>query len=483
MPTLPAMPVRTAQALRIGACAAGMRVCDRCGAVVARALVLGTIGVSICAAQTVPRELPAPMAPSAQVSAAETGFAVPVHGVVRALYSGRGAGSRDDHDVYANLSLDAGDAKRQPLTAHCNGRAAWDLDGRDRDGTFFHLDDTYDDRVTLRLYDAYVDAPKLLGVGVLRGGRQLLWDTPETLWFDGVHLETRPMTSRKLQLGVYGGATVHLHESSRTGDWAVGTYAQTRPWQGGRVRVDWMHLADERAMVGRDDDLLGLGWWQNVGGHWDAHAQYTRFANRDRDVRVRLGYRDAKGGRQAQATYYQLLATERDLVLELDPFYSALRDYYPFQQFGFSATQTLWQVLDVQAGTDFRHVADSADEGQFNRDYDRYFVSLGITDIPWAGLVLRGTADLWYADGQHVRSWSGELSQRVREKLTLAVGSLYSLYKFDVFLDSERDHVRSYYADVRYRADAATTFSGVLRFEDDDFDDYIELRLGVTWRF
>ena len=57
------------------------------------------------------------------------------------------------------------------------------------------------------------------------------------------------------------------------------------------------------------------------------------------------------------------------------------------------------------------------------------------------------------------------------------------MFKFDLFTNSERDHVRTYYLRLRHEASKEVTFDGDFELEDDDFDQYHRFRLGVTWRF
>jgi len=67
--------------------------------------------------------------------------------------------------------------------------------------------------------------------------------------------------------------------------------------------------------------------------------------------------------------------------------------------------------------------------------------------------------------------------------LTLSVGSYYSLYKFELFLNDERDHVRTYYGRVRHKASQAIAFDLDYEFERTDLADFQTLRMGFTWRF
>lgn len=407
-----------------------------------------------------------------------------VRGHLSSRYWLRWTSDETDQDLYETLALDLGDPERHPVTGHFLGRLSWDMDGRDPgSGQFSGLADTYRHSVNGHVYDAHADLHRVPGLALLRAGRQMVQETPEVAFFDGLLLESDPVGGAELQFGVYGGASTHLFESSPDEDWTAGVYAQVRPWRGGRVRLDWMHLEDETLLGRHDDDLFAAGLWQTIGERLQLETQYSRIEDRDRDVRVRAAYVDAGSDLLLESTYYQLLRTQRDLVLELDPFLNSLLEYFPYWQVGVLASKGMWEHLRLQAGVDVRRVTDRDDIGQFNRDYERYFATAGVHDLPIEGLALNVTADWWRSDDQDVRSWSVDLSQKVRDRLTATLGTYYSLYKFDLFLARERDHVRTYYGTLRYDPRKCFTLDCRYELEDNDLDQYQQLRMVATWRF
>ena len=86
------------------------------------------------------------------------------------------------------------------------------------------------------------------------------------------------------------------------------------------------------------------------------------------------------------------------------------------------------------------------------------------------------------ANAQLARSWGADASYDFG-KTSASLGTYWSLYKFDLFSNSERDHVRTWFLRLRHKLQAAVTVDGDYEFEDDDFDQYHRFRLGVTWRF
>jgi len=406
-----------------------------------------------------------------------------VRGQLVSRYWLRWSGGKRDQDVYETLALDVGDEDHDAVTGHFLGRLAADIDGHG-DGTspFFSLQDTRNGDVDAQLYDAYADVHRIDGLELLRAGRQTIDETPELAYFDGVHCRSIPLGSGALQFGAYGGVSTHLYESSPHGDWTAGLYGECRPWGGGRVRLDWMHLEDEALLGAHNDDLLGGGIWQTIDTV-QLEAQYTRLEDRDRDLRARAAWAAPDSRFTGQLTWYQLLTTQRSQALEVDPFFNALHELFPYWQVGALLGKGLGDHFDVDAGTDVRRVSERAEIGTFNRDYERWFVTVNAHDLLADGLTLTATADFWHSVDQDVQTWAGELAQRCGDLLTLSAGSYYSLYKFELFLNDERDHVRTYYFRLRHAASHATDLDVAYEFEQTDLADFQVLRMGFTWRF
>lgn len=407
-----------------------------------------------------------------------------MRGLLQTRYWARWTSDDSDHDLYATLTLDIGNAEEHKVTGRFMGRIVGDLDGSEPDGSpFYSVNDVGEGAVSGYVYDAYVDVHRVDVLSRLRIGRQTIWDTPELAFLDGVSAETEEFGAMEAQFGAYAGISTHLYESSHSGDWMLGAYAQGRPWAGGRLRLDWMHLEDETLVSEHQDDLYAARYWQKVARKVDLEAGYSRIESRDRDVRGRVAFNEPAADLMVQATYYQLLRTQKDLVIELDPYYETLREYYPFWQVGGMVAKGLGEHLDLQVGVDVRRVRDESDIGTNNRDYERYYGTGTLQDIGTEGLYLSVTADYWQSEDEDIETLSGDLGYRLDAKWDASVGTYYSLYKYDLFTADERDHVRTYFAKVRHKASADLTLDLWYELEDDDFDTYHTLRLGGTWRF
>ena len=423
---------------------------------------------------------PAGAEPKAAPDAAPFNPVTKLRGSIASRYWLRWTSDDTDQDVFATVSADYGDAEKDAVTGRFVGRIALDIDGYDE--TFGSINDSYGSRQDALLYDLYADFHRIDGFELVRVGRQSIWETPEFVYFDGAHAESEAIGAAKLQFGAYGGASTHLYEASNDGDWTAGVYAHARPWRDGRVRVDYMYLEDEERL-GHENDLLAAGYWQTLAENLLADIQYSRLEDEDRDVRVRGSWRHAPADFFVQASWYKLLTTQGDLVLELDPYYGSLLELRPYHQASVSAAKGIGDHTRLTAGTDIRRVTDSDDVGTNNRDYDRYFFTVTLIDLPVEGLTVGVTADLWDSDGRTVDTWGADLSYQVTADTSASVGSYYSAWKYDIVSEEERDDVRTWFARCRHKVSKRTTLEVGYEIEDNDIDDFHFLRMGATWRF
>lgn len=409
-----------------------------------------------------------------------------IRGSLSSRYRARTGGDARDQDLYETLVLDVGDERLDAYTAHVMGRVSWDIDGQaDRDGQFVYpsLADGYDDAFHGLLYEAYVDVERPPLVADARLGRQIDYLTPVFAYFDGARISSRAATRYKLSGGLYGGVPVRLYESSTSGDQLAGAWGEARPWQDARVRLDWMHVEDEDRFAAHQDDLYGVSYWQRFGERLRFDATYTRIEDVDRDLRARASWNDPSRDLTLQASVYRLIDTQTDFANEFDPFTSSLQNYFPYYQYRLQGSKGLGETWRVDGGMDLRRLDDEGDEGAFNHDYDRGWIALALLDAWPPGTVVTVTGDVWSSDGRDVESWGLDLSRKLESGYQLAAGTSYALYRYDLFLDSERDDVRFWYLKLKKELSKAWSFECAYDYEDDSDDDFHVLTLGATWRF
>ncbi len=409
-----------------------------------------------------------------------------MHGSLSVRYRGRIDGDDQDHEVGGLLALDLADPGVPWISGHLQARVDVDLEGSDDDEVFSDLSDTYDSNVIPKLYLAYadiaLDARPEDSPGTLRVGRQSDPRLPEVLRLDGLSYLTRPMGENEVEVGAYGGIPVHLYESSAEGDLTYGTFVEGRPWTDGRARLDWMHLEDELTLGDQRDDLLSLGLWQDLARRWRLEAEYSHLEGDPRDLRLRALFTDPDSETIVRAGYFELLETQRAHATELDPFFEQLLEHFPFRQTTLNVSQAFGVHTVVDAGFDLRRVRDSGDVGEFNRDWERYYATATLHDLPAEGVALSVTADRWDDDDRDTSTLGADLSYAAEERWEAAIGSYYSLYKYELLELDERDDVRTYYTRASYELSARLELEMLYEFEDDDLDTYHTLRLGALWR-
>ncbi len=413
---------------------------------------------------------------------AEAESELEVHGSLSTWLRSRNTSGAHDNDLREVVSIDVGDPSKDAVSGHLMAQGSLDLDG-DSDDVFAGLSDTYDSALTGRLYDAFVDFNHVDGFERIRLGRQLDYDTPELAWFDGALVESEELGGMHSQLGVYGGLPVHPYESSPEGDALIGAFASARPWEGNRLRLDWMHFQDQRKDQEYRDDLLGARAWQNFGPSVLVEGGYTRLGDENRDVRARAMWSDSDDDLTLEAGWYQLLEAQADLSLELDPYYATLLELFPYTQTRFMASKGFGERFDLQAGMDLRRVSDEDDVGDFNRDFERYFLRADLNDTLPAELDLGAVGEVWVSDGSDISTWGLDLEREFGAQLEASAGTLFALYKFDAATEEERENVRTWFLRARWKRSKSTTLDFEYDYEDSDGTDFHTLRLGGTWRF
>ena len=427
----------------------------------------------------------APVAEDPEVAAAAAKPPSKLSGSLSSVYFGRFTDGESDHDLHEVLSVDYGDPESDRWSAHAVARLAADLDGgADGPDPFFELDDAHEGSVDERLYDAWVQHRTEGEVERLRFGRQTLWDTPAIAWFDGLLAETRELGEQRIEVGAYAGLPVHQHEaSSPSGDLIAGLYGTARPWTGARARVDFMHLDDETSQFEADDDLVGLSLWQDVGRGVQLDGRYTRVGSDDRDLRIAATWSKPDDDLVVQLSWFRLLETQVFRALEIDPFSPTLMELEPYDQGRLLVSKQFGERLGIQTGFDLRRVDAQEDIGEFNRDFDRGFLTATLDETLPAELVLAMTGEVWDSDGNDIRTWGADLSREFGNYLA-SLGSYYQLYKIDLFDADEREDVRTWFLRLRHRAKGASfSWDVSYEYEDGDLDPFHTLRVGATWFF
>jgi len=428
---------------------------------------------------------------------------LPVHGFYSIGSRWRFTGDEHDLDSYSYLGLDVGDPYSHWVTAHVLARSWTDVHRRRerRDYYYFqdiddsygrtaeirHGDKTYEVRENTRLYYGYIDVHRLKNLERIRIGRQFIYEAPEVVYFDGGSLRTGEFkTLKSLEFCVYGGVPVHHYESSASGDSLLGMFVQAKPWPGGKAQLSFMQIEDRTDSGEYEDDYLAASVWQNVGQRVNLYARYVRLSDSDGDITARVTFAEPTCDLSVQASYHQLFEDKSDLAIDLDPYCSSLRELHPFWHARLLVHKGLGEHLLAQAGFEFRRLKERVDESAFNHEFRRYFATLSLADLPIEGLYFTLNGDCWDTrrpSGGDNWTVGGDIDYRIAKKLRASLGTAYSLYEYDYYAEKERDHIRTYYAGVKFWPVDMLMLGLNYDLEDDDLEMYHALKgeLRVTF--
>jgi hypothetical protein len=466
------------------------------GAESALALLAAVAASALADEPPAPIARPLPPAPASKAPAdgglraeVERLVGAAVTGDLTVRYRARWTSDETDQDLYQYLNLRVGDETKDAWSGALFLRVAEDLDPRDARGrhVFDSLNDTSGSRVDDQVYSAYATFRPSAGVfETVRLGRQYVY-AAETFHVDGVSATTRPLVeSIKLRLTAYGGVPVKLYGGGgHHSDWLAGLRAQAEPWTTARAAVDVAHVADRDSVFGgQRNDFAAASLWQQLGQNVDVFGQMGWLDGDGlRDATLRATARVPDEDLVVQASWYRLFETKREFATEFDPYFSVFRDLVRYQQFDLRATKGLGEHFDVEAGGSVRELLHGEHVGPFNRDTRRLFVTPSMTDLPWKGLSVSLTGESWSADGERIKTWAVDVTQKLGRDLKVSVGSDYSLYAFGPLGADERSHVRTAYA--RVKTALTKSISADLRFtwENDDVETSHVLSLALVFQF
>lgn len=408
---------------------------------------------------------------------------VPVRGSLRSRYRFRQGAGDDDHELISLLGVDIGDPNRHPVTAHFLARVFLDLDGLEADEVFAGLDESLDETANLQLFEGFLDFHSIRSLSVARLGRQNLYDAPVEVTFDGLRMETQRYGEFELWAGAYGGVPEHFYEASARGDSVYGACAGLSPWQGGRLRFDWMRIDDELITFAERDYVWGVAWWQELGKDVQLRGQHSWVNGRPRDLIVRSMLHSEPLGINAWINYRELLAAQRREVTELDPFWTIAGDYQPYRQIEAAIARDFGEHVTVTLGADARRLVDDENQGTFNREFERLHTDVALRDVFTRGLSFFVSGSWWNSSGEDTNTVTGDVTYDCSETVRASLGTGYEMYKYDFLSDRERLHVYTWYARMDWRAGPSLRFDTAYQYERDDDETFHLFRLGVTWTF
>jgi hypothetical protein len=413
-----------------------------------------------------------------------------IHGFLSTSYKFRATADDSDQDIYQYLNMEMGDPRQQRVTAHIFGRWSADIDGgHDENGhyVFDSISDSHDNNIMGSLYYAYIDVHGRENFDIIRAGRQAMYEAPEPLYFDGAKFESKESTSPfRFKFGLYGGDPVDdLYGSDSDEDWLVGAFLKIRPWQRGRAQVHWTYVEEDDTHGYQKDNFYSVELWQQVKDNLRLNTRFTGLDEDPRDIQFKIDYYNQEMDLILQGSYYELLVTQEINTLVFDPYYSSAMQYFPYRQIGLIFYKGIGEHTAIDGGVWARILKNEDDEGEYNHEFIRYFASVYVDDVPKDGLEFSISGEVWesYTKEEITYSVDAEAGYEFSDKLKVFLGTDYSFYKYDYYLDTERDEVRTYYGRLKYKPVKNIVLDLNYQYEDDDFSDYYRLKADIRWIF
>lgn len=408
-------------------------------------------------------------------------------------YRFRTTGSLEDHDMETLFSLDVGSPHEGRFSGSLQAGGIFDLDGNQGGNTFTDIYNTFDSRAVGRLYYAFVDVKDLGPVNRLRGGRQHIYDI-ESLYFDGLTLESDPFYTFVLR--AYGGVPVHLFENQigddAQGDWTVGGSLEWNPLSKFLARFDYTHLKDSvsgfRAGLGdQEDDLFATSLWWDVSKKITLSSRFTSFSDQVRDFSANGIYNLSEEDFSVYLNLYRLLEGYDVRVIEWDV-YRIAGTYQPFTEFSLGATKGLGQHFVADGGVGARFLDDNQVASAFNHGYERFYLSLSSLKWPLKGMSLSLTGDYYHGEDNildnNIFGLSFQGKQKLfKDRLKLVGGSLFYVYRYNLFSGEESDNVRTFF--VGAEGKIIKRLDGKIRYEIESnrFNLFHTTEVSLKWTF
>ena len=416
-----------------------------------------------------------------------------VRGSLRVRYRGEMAYAKDaaddddeDHDLYQNLSLSYGSAYQPGWFASFDGRLAQDLDeyGR-RSGfnVFDSIDDTYDSRLTGRVYHGYVGYRPCGGwLEEIRVGRQYI-DAGDQFHVDGLRMAFDPgRRGYGLRWHVFGGTPAHIFDGGLRGFTAGGGVASDL-WRGGVGRLDYAYILDKDGFYGSPKNhLVTAELRQRFGAN---HSGWIRYSH----LNGNPNYLDAvydgflpRADVTLRGRFRTLLHAQDALVYGLDPYFAIVQSLARFYEGTASVAKSFGDCFWLEGGASGRWLHDRADEGRYNREFGRFFLTAGADDWPGRHWHLGLTGEIWTGD-ETIGSVAFDVTYEPSKCWRFQLGSDYQLYRTDFYTDTERFESRSIFLRVRWRPTERWRLHARMRLEDDRYYTYWIVDTGVAFRF
>jgi len=394
-----------------------------------------------------------------------------------------------DQDVFGELRVDVTSPRSGKYEFHFLGTVRSDLDGNQDVQTYDPLEDignTVEGKTFSTLYEARLDINHpTASLTQIRLGRQA-GTRDEEITFDGIAVDVRP--AQNVNMTLYGGGAVHFYEinGGQGTDLLGGAGIDYTPSAGTGLSLDYLRVSDKRNYLGFTDQknsLLSFRLWQRITQNVKATAKVRYQDGETRDLALRLLGTFPEAATEFGAVYFRQFSTQLEQANELSPFTDVMGASYPFQTVDLKLRKFFGTRYAVDLGYSTRKVLESANIGDFNRDFERASAAFTVSDLLFANLSITASGDRWTSDADEFFSGGADVTYAFKRIGRLSIGTYYSLYKYDnVYQLEEHDRVRTYYVSTRLPIMKQFSLNGSYELEK-GVDEFRVVKAGIRYDF
>ena len=396
------------------------------------------------------------------------------------------ADQADDNDLYAYLRLKYRDEHLPGWSASFHGRATLDVGTFGRTGEYQAFDsitDSWDERLNGRIYHAYVNyrRPDWF-VEQIRVGR-MYSDVGEYVSFDGVQAWTKPMGCGDWQVTAFGGVPAYIFEDDPAGDWLAGAGIRGKIGRSADVRLDYTYIEDTQKTFGTiQDHLFNLTVNKRFGRSTLLRGQYQHLNEDPRLMRFHLDSFVSRYDLTIRAFFHTLLNYQAEAVYDWDYYFATELFLEPYYMGNLSVAKGLGECFEAEVGLGGRRLYKEEDEGEYNRNYGQFFLTLSSYDWLMRDLTLSLSGEYWNSTDD-IWTVTFDADWKINDAWRIRLGTDYAAYRYDMFSDTERVDVFGGFFRVTWRPCDRWRFDGRLRIDDDDYGTWTRVDLGAAFEF
>jgi hypothetical protein len=173
----------------------------------------------------------------------------------------------------------------------------------------------------------------------------------------------------------------------------------------------------------------------------------------------------------------------REVTNDLNPYVPLLGNYEPFWRIGGRVEFRPDDHWLVAGGYTRRELEDGDDEGEFNHEYDRYYLTATNFGLVDPDLDLTLIVHGYESDFDDTIAVGGQADYQATPELTVGGGIDWAQFKYFYLEDTEREDVWTYWVDARWKVSPKVDVRGRASLDEDDFHTYLTFDLSVTVRF